>query len=61
MICLLASKMCWPAYGGTVASNSPRELTGVTGSMPAASVTALSSSPYAGAMCTIPVPSSTDT
>lgn len=45
MMTLLASNTWSPSYGGTWASNSPREFTGVTTSMPAASVTALSSSP----------------
>ena len=58
MICGFASNTCIPVYGGTVASNSPRVFTGTTASMPAASVTTLSSSPNAGAMCTSPVPSS---
>ena len=58
MIWGFASNTCMPAYGGTSTVNSPRELTGTTASMPAASVTTLSSSPKAGAMCTRPVPSS---
>ena len=48
MICGFASNTCMPAYGGTVASNSPRVSTGTTASIPAASVTTLSSSPKAG-------------
>jgi hypothetical protein len=44
--------------GGTEASNVPSVPTGTTTSMPAASVTTLSSSPNAGAMWTRPVPSS---
>jgi hypothetical protein len=58
MIGLFASKTCKPAYGATSAVNLPCPSTGTTGSIPAASVTTLSSSPKAGAMCTIPVPSS---
>jgi hypothetical protein len=42
---LASSSTCMPAYAGTVASKRPRGSTGVTGAMPAASVTALSSSP----------------
>ena len=41
-----------------IASNRPLASTGVTGTIPTVSVVALSSSPYAGAMCTMPVPSS---
>jgi len=45
MMCGLASKTCMPSYGGTWESNTPRSSTGVTTSIPAASVTSLSSSP----------------
>ena len=55
---LFASNTCCPAYGGTSVVNRPWLSTGTTGSMPAASVTTLSSSPKAGAMWTMPVPSS---
>ncbi len=55
---LFASKMFMPWYAGTSAVNRPCGSTGSTISIPAASVTTLSSSPNAGAMCTMPVPSS---
>ena len=58
MIGTFASNTCKPSYGGTCAVNLPWASTGLTTSIPAASVTALSSSPNAGAMCTTPVPSS---
>ena len=61
MIGVLASKTCIPSYGATRTVKRPCPSTGFTTSMPAASVTALSSSPNAGAMCTRPVPSSTVT
>ncbi len=41
--------------------NRPPASTGTTGVMPAASQTSMSSSPNAGARCTIPVPSSVET
>ena len=58
MIGMFASKTWRPSYGGTCEVNLPCESIGLTTSIPAASVTTLSSSPKAGAMCTTPVPSS---
>jgi hypothetical protein len=58
MIGLFAAKTCCPAYGATSSVNRPWESTGTTGSIPAASVAFLSSSPKAGARWTTPVPSS---
>ena len=55
MICVLASNTCMPAYGGTCGVElAARVRPASTTSMPAASVTTLSSSPNAGAMCTMP-------
>ncbi len=54
----LASKTCIPAYSSTGWMNFPSLPTGITGSMPSRSVTILSTSPKAPAVCTNPVPSS---
>lgn len=45
-----------PSYGGTSAVNRPPGSSGWTTSMPYAVASSMSSSPKAGARCTIPVP-----
>ncbi len=54
---MLALKTSSPAYSSTGAVNWPLAPTGTTGTIPYWSVSSLSSSPKAGAMCTMPVPS----
>ncbi len=56
-MCRLASKTSIPAYSSTGAVNRPSLPTGITGSIFSRSVTSLSTSPNAPALCTRPVPS----
>ena len=58
MISLLASKTSWPSYSGTIEVNLPSMSTGMTRSMSLSLQTFMSSSPKAGAVWTMPVPSS---
>ncbi len=57
MIGRLASKTSIPAYSSIGWVKAPSLPTGITGSMPSRSVTILSASPKAPALCTSPVPS----
>lgn len=56
MITGLASNTIRPSYGGTCAVKRPPGSSGCTTSMPLAVARSMSSSPKAGARCTIPVP-----
>ena len=57
MIARFASNTSIPAYSSIGWVNLPSLPTGITGSMPSRSVTSLSTSPKAPALCTSPVPS----
>ena len=53
----LQSRTNFPAHGSTSGTNFPDLSTKFTNAIPFCFATKLSSSPYAGAICTIPVPS----